>query len=271
MTTQRVLWTACPHGKAANGKLRVSVHVGPQLFPTNNAVSTLTEFPDWKRWPATKVNFKVKIGTDTYDAEIASAAPSLSLWEALLPPSTPVEPYEYSSPTSSPLYSYPAAFVRHFFQSAYAALANTAPVGDWPSFQLLTSDVSLGVLPLDGRELHDRIEAVKAMFPKRGGPIPPGTGPDPATDLTQAYLFLQPLTTPAKGQTYDNTPPLARPAVRLPPSRLAPGPAPRPAPPLRARLRARARPPERAVRQRRGIGDPDLETEARRRAARRPT
>lgn len=211
MTTQRVLWTACPHGKAANGKLRVSVHVGPQLFPTNNAVSTLTEFPDWKRWPATKVNFKVKIGTDTYDAEIASAAPSLSLWEALLPPSTPVEPYEYSSPTSSPLYSYPAAFVRHFFQSAYAALANTAPVGDWPSFQLLTSDVSLGVLPLDGRELYDRIEAVKAMFPKRGGPIPPGTGPDPATDLTQAYLFLRPLTTPAKGQTYDNTPPLGVP------------------------------------------------------------
>ena len=112
--------------------------------------------------------------------------------------------------------------MRHFFQSTYAALANTAPVGGWPSFQLLTSDVSFGALPLDSRELYDRIEAVKAMFPKGGGPIPPGKGPDPASDLTQAYLFLQPLTTPAKGQSYDNTPPPARPAVRLPPGRLAP-------------------------------------------------
>ena len=45
------------------------------------------------------------------------------------------------------------------------------------------------------------------MFPKGGGPIPPGKGPDPALDLTQAYMFLQPLTTPAKGQTYADTPP----------------------------------------------------------------
>jgi len=46
------------------------------------------------------------------------------------------------------------------------------------------------------------------MFPKGGGPIPPGKGPDPASDLTQAYLFLQPLTTPAKGQSYSTTPPV---------------------------------------------------------------
>ena len=135
----------------------------------------------------------------------------MSLWQALFPQSTPVDPYEYKSPTSSPLYSYPAGFVRHFFQSTYAALANTAPVGNWPGFQLLTSEDSFGALPLDSRELYDRIETVKAMFPKGGGPIPPGKGPDPASDLTQAYLFLQPLTTPAKGQTYGTTPPPAVP------------------------------------------------------------
>ena len=75
MTKQRVLWTACPHGKAADGKLRVSVHVGPQLFPTGNEVSTLAEFPDWKDWPATKVTFKVKIGSYTYDAEHRERGP----------------------------------------------------------------------------------------------------------------------------------------------------------------------------------------------------
>jgi hypothetical protein len=211
MTKQRVLWTACPHGKAKDGKLRVSVHVAPQLFPTGNAVSSLAEFSDWQYWPPTNVRFKVKIGPRTFDADIVSAPPSPSLWHVLFPSSTTVDPYEYSSPTSSPLYSYPAGFVRHFFQSTYAALANTAPVGNWPGFQLLTSEDGFGALPLDSRELYDRIETVKAMFPKGGGPIPPGKGPDPASDLTQAYLFLQPLTTPVKGQSYSTTPPPAVP------------------------------------------------------------
>jgi len=207
VTRQRVLWTACPHGEATGGQLRVSVHVGPQLFPTGNKVSTLAEFRDWEHWPATKVGFKVKIGAHAYDAAIVSAAPSLTLWEALFASSTPVDPYEYSSPTASPLYSYPAGFVGQFFQKTYAALANTEPVGGWPPFQLLTSEIGLGVLPLDDRELYDEIEAVKAKFPKAGGPIPPGTGPQPASDLTQAYLFVQPLTKPGKHQRYKDTPP----------------------------------------------------------------
>jgi hypothetical protein len=211
MTKQRVLWTACPHGKAADGKLRVSVHVAPQLFPTNNTQSTLSEFHDWQMWPTTNVSFKVNIGPHSYDADIVSAAPSLSLWEALFPSSTPVEPYEYLSPTGSELYSYPAGFVRHFFQSTYTALMDTAPLGGWPSFEQLTSDGGLGVLPLNGRLLSDEIDNVKSMFPKGGGPIPLAVGPDPRTDLVQAYLFLQPLTTPVEGQTYNDTPPPAVP------------------------------------------------------------
>ena len=142
-----MLWTACPHGEATGGKLRISVHVGPQLFPSNNAVSKLAEFHDWRYWPATKVSFKVRIGAHAYDAEIVSAPPSLRLWQALFAPSTPVDPYEYSSPTSSPLYSYPVGFVGQFFQKTYSALANTEPVGGWPTFRLLTNETGLGVLP----------------------------------------------------------------------------------------------------------------------------
>ena len=207
MTTQRVLWTACPHGRTTDGKLRVSVAVSPQLTTSGDVPGTLAQFPDWEDWPSTNVSFKVKIGPQSYDAAIVDATPSSSLWEALFPPTTPVNPYQYSSPTSSPLYSYPAAFVRHFFQKTYAALVGTEPVGGWPSFQLLTSDLGFGALPLSSRALYDEIEAVKSLFPAGGGPIPPGKGPDPATDLTQNYLFLQPLTTPPSGATYDTTPP----------------------------------------------------------------
>ena len=212
MTKQRVLWTALPHGKAADGKLRVSVHVAPQLFPTGNKVSTLAKFPDWKDWPETPISFKVRIGGGTHSAQIVSAAPSLSLWKALFPPSTPVDPYEYTSPTASPLYSYPAGYVRHFFQSTYTALTSAKPVGGWPSVQqLLGNDVAAGgafsALPPNSRALLDEIESVKAMFPKGGGPISPGKGPNPRTDLVQAYMFLQPLTVPGPKQTYSDTPP----------------------------------------------------------------
>jgi len=96
-----------PAREGENGKLRVSVHVAPQLFPTGNAVSTLAEFSDWQYWPATNVSFKVKIGPRTFDADIVSAPPSPSLWHVLFPSSTTVDPYEYQSPTSSPALQLP--------------------------------------------------------------------------------------------------------------------------------------------------------------------
>jgi len=40
MTRQRVLLDGLPHGKAKDGKLRVSVHVALSCFRTGNAVST---------------------------------------------------------------------------------------------------------------------------------------------------------------------------------------------------------------------------------------
>jgi len=184
------------------------VHVAPQLFPTGNKVSTLAEFPDWRQWPVTKVAFRVRIGSVSYPADIVSEVPSVPLWHSLFPLKTKVEPYEYSSPVGSPFHSYPAGFVRHFFQSAYTALVGTAPTGNFPSLQKLTGESSLGVLPLEGRALTDEIDEVKAKFPKEGGPIPPGAAPASASDLIQAYLFLQPLSKPAAHQTYaDTTPP----------------------------------------------------------------
>jgi hypothetical protein len=248
MTRQRVLWTACPHGKAKDGKLRVSVHVAPQLFPTGNAVSTLAEFSDWQYWPATNVSFKVKIGPRTFDADIVSAPPSSSLWHVLFPSSTTVDPYEYQSPTSSPLFSYPAGFVRHFFQSTYAALANTAPVGNWPG---LPASDERGQFrrpaPRQPRALRPGREC-EGDVPERGRPDPagegtgPGVGPHPGVPVPPAAHHA------GEGSELLHHAACSGPAVRLPPSSLTPGAPPCPAAPFRARLRARARAPERALR-----------------------
>ncbi len=205
-----MLWTACPHGKATDGKLRVSVHVGPQLFPTNNAVSKLAEFPDWQYWPATKVSFKVKIGAHAYDAEIVSAPTSLSLWQALFA-FDHGRPLRVLEPDLLPALQLPGRVRRPILPENLRGIGEHGARRGLASFRLLTSEAGLGVLPHDSRELYDGIETVKAKFPKGGGPIPPGKGPEPSSDLTQAYLFLQPLTTPVKGQSYSTTPPPAVP------------------------------------------------------------
>jgi hypothetical protein len=196
MTTQRVIWTACPNGTASNGNLLVSVAIGPQLMPTGSG-ATLAEFPDWEDWPATEITWKATIGTDVVPATVVSAAPSSSLYKALFLPTTPVAAYEYQSPTASALYTYPAATVRQFFAGLYTGLAKALPKGGgWPGWQEIISDDSFGVLPLNGREMQAAVDEVLSAFPTGGGPIPPSTAEGAKAGITQAYLFLQPRTEP---------------------------------------------------------------------------
>lgn len=196
MTTQRVIWTACPNGTAPNGNLRISVAIGPQLMPTG-AGATLADFPDWEDWPATEITWKATIGTDVVDATVVSAAPSSPLYTALFLPTTPVAPYEYQSPTASALYTYPAATVRQFFAGLYTGLANSLPKGGgWHGWQDIVSDDSFGVLPLNGREMQDAIDQVLSAFPAGGGPIPSTSLSGAKAGVTQVYMFLQPRTEP---------------------------------------------------------------------------
>ncbi len=170
MTTQRVIWTACPNGTATNGSLLVSVAIGPQLMPTGSG-ATLAEFPDWEDWPATEITWKATIGSDVVPATVVSAAPSSVLYKALFLPTTPVSSYEYQSPTASALYTYPAATLRQFFAGLYTGLAKALPKGGgWPGWQEIISDDSFGVLPLNGREMEAAIDEVLSAFPKGGGP-----------------------------------------------------------------------------------------------------
>src|SRR5271168_2671764 len=96
-TTQRVIWTACPNGVTAAGRLRVSVAVGPQLSPaaTGGATPELGQFPDWLDWPATHISWQATIGGAVVDATVVSAAPSAPLYRALFTTTIPVNPYLY--------------------------------------------------------------------------------------------------------------------------------------------------------------------------------
>ncbi len=196
MTTQRVIWTACPNGTAASGKLLISVAIGPQLMPTGTG-ATLADFPDWEDWPATEITWKATIGTAVVDATVVSAAPSSPLYKALFLPTTPVAPYQYQSPTANALYTYPASAVRQFFAGLYTGLAKALPEGGgWHSWQQIVSDDSFGLLPVNGREMQDAIDEVLSAFPRTGGPVASTELSGPRAGVTQAYLFLQPRTEP---------------------------------------------------------------------------
>jgi hypothetical protein len=165
-------------------------------MPTGSG-ATLADFPDWEDWPATQITWKATIGTDVVDATVVSAAPSSPLYRALFLPTTPVDPYQYQSPTASALYTYPASTVRQFFAGLYTGLAKALPEGGgWPGWQEIVSDNSFGVLPLNGREMQDAIDQVLSAFPRGGGPIASSALTGPRAGLTQAYLFLQPRTEP---------------------------------------------------------------------------
>jgi len=199
MASQLVLWTAIPNGIAPDGNLRVSVHVAPRLTPSNSPGS-LAEFPDWVNWPGTAISWQVKIGGTNYPATVVSTSSS-PLWQLLFPASTFVRPSDYQSLTGHKLYSYPTSFVRSFFFGAYSALA-VSNATDWPSASSLLNNTPFSHLPInDDRELA-LIDEVLAMFPAGGGPIPAAASPQPATDLVQTKLFLQPLSIPPAGSTY---------------------------------------------------------------------
>ena len=151
MTTQRVLWTACPHGAATR---RQAPGLGGRrhrsCYHERRCPGTLAQFPDWEDWPSTNVSFKVKIGPQSYDADIVErgafllalggAVPAVDARQPLpvlesRPPrrSTATRPLSYATSSRAPT----------------RRSSNTEPVGGWPSFQLLTSDDGFGALPLE--------------------------------------------------------------------------------------------------------------------------
>jgi hypothetical protein len=194
MTTQRVIWTACPNGTSSDGRARISVAVGPQLSPSaSNA--TLAEFPDWADWPATKIAWTVTIGGKEAAATVVSAAPSSSLYQSLFLATTPVDSYQYQSPTGNRIYSYPAGRLRAFFSGLYTNLATTLPEGDgWHNWQQIVSEEGFGQLPLNSRAMLDATDELEGSFPSGGGPLPATAPASPTSDAAQLYMFMQPRT-----------------------------------------------------------------------------
>ncbi len=198
MSTQRLIWTACPNGVAKDGKLRISVAIGPQLF-ASKAPGTLAQFPDFEDWPATKITWKARIGSHVVTAKVVSAAPSQALYKALFHATTPVDTYEYASPSANSMVSYPASFMHNFHLGTYQGLAHNIPEdGGLHSVTHLLHDSPLSQLPQNSRELNDIMQGVLDTLPEGGGPIPVDHTQNVPTAVGLATVFLTPPPPPAE-------------------------------------------------------------------------
>lgn len=194
--TQRIIWTACPNGVAANGKLRISVAVGPQL----SGGTELNVFPDLLDWPATSISWQAAIESNVVPATVVSARPSSSLYQALFHPAIPVNPYQYLKRRGVSVYTHPASYLQGLFQGIYSRLAATLPKdGSVHTVGTLAGETNFGMFPTDGRVFYDLLQQVENSFPDTGGPIPTEQTHTPYFAAALAHLFLRPLAPAANG------------------------------------------------------------------------
>jgi hypothetical protein len=194
--SQRIIWTACPNGVAGNGKLRISVAVGPQL----SGGTELKAFPDLLDWPATHISWQANIAGLTPPVTVVSAKPSSALYQALFHTTTPVIPYVYVSRQPLNVVTPPASYLQGLFRGLYTNLAIALPKdGSVHDAELLSSDSFFGVFPKTSSLLNRLLTDVKEMFPRDGGPISADLTHNPEWASALNYLFLQPLATGKNG------------------------------------------------------------------------
>src|SRR5262245_53347134 len=144
--TQQIIWTACPNGVAAGGRLRVSVAVGPQLFTGTASPSELKAFPDFLDWPATVITWQATIGGHVVPATVVSAKPSAPLYQLLFHPTIPVNPHAFQNNAGRKVVTSPASYLQGLFRVMYARLAATLPKGNGVhDADQLANDVYFGV------------------------------------------------------------------------------------------------------------------------------
>ena len=126
---QRIQWIAAPRLAMRDGSLDVllSVVVAPRLRTDEEPV--LATFPDVAAWPSTLlgIQFSVEAGGEELPAERVSQEPDGELWNALLPPDTPVRPFTFDDYADRPFVTYGVREVLRTLRRTYTRVAAAAP------------------------------------------------------------------------------------------------------------------------------------------------
>ena len=203
--SQRITWTLLPNGVKDSATLRASIYISPRLSIAAGDVPggqpDLSHFSDWLAWPQrlAGASFKVLTGGSVVEAKRVSADPDKTIWSAIFPPSTPVQPYDFAGSDFSgkTVLSYPVATIYKNVRAIYGRLGAA-------SSELPTGE-DLGFLAVQTREYVDLIDTLlrlggnpfDGIRPRPFNPTiaqpPPINRGDLFTALNLLTLFHRPL------------------------------------------------------------------------------
>ena len=132
----QLIWTALPNGFAADGSLRLSVHLSPQLdFADGRPEGRLSEFDAFADWPGhlDRVGLTFTVLADGASSPVPARRvfePGLdsALWREIFPLSTVVRPRTMAPGTGpGPVSSYSTATVASRVMSGYRSLGRKHP------------------------------------------------------------------------------------------------------------------------------------------------
>lgn len=176
MAKQKIVWTALPYGRVAEGplagRLRVSIVVSPRLTPETADEQKLgaAGFADFHDWPTTlsSAELHLRVGGAKVPLEIISKTEP-DLWTQFFPKKTPVEGFVFKDMSKVNLRSYPVRNVLGFLRKHYGNLA-TQSAGTHPT--LLPWDQAHGALKGMLTDLGTRTQkinfghtSIEAMLP----------------------------------------------------------------------------------------------------------
>lgn len=129
-TTQEIIWTALPYGRAEDGRLRLTAFVSPRLG-TDESPPQLGHFPNFVTWAASVNDMTFTVKAKAQPGEIAttrvSPAADADLWGRLFKATTSLRPFTFRDHSQRNIRSFPLDAVMTYLAGLYKATAQLSP------------------------------------------------------------------------------------------------------------------------------------------------
>lgn len=205
MAVAAVTFTVLPWGRS-DSRLWAGILVSPRL-PVDNPSATLADFPDFVSWPQADfrlTGLQTSAGDFLPTVSAVPESPDRELWAQLLPPQTPVAPFEIEELTP-PFLTYAAGPIADFLRTQWRTFAR-GPAR--PTVDDLLDNTAFGTLAPPWAPGDEQPESLHRRARRRPGPgeAEPGSI---ARSILHLLRFHIPYITPGRnGEVPDLKPPI---------------------------------------------------------------
>jgi hypothetical protein len=175
MASQTLMFVVLPNGRAAGGRLRLSLLFTPRL----DGGATLASFPDILAWTTLAhdhgLAFTIACGSKTATAKASASPLRADLWNAIFAASTFVEAYKIPAFDRDLIVSYPLRQVHDFLQRLYQVVGASGVDPEEEFFRELSfRDDNRGASTIDTQMSEMRVELWNEQHGSMNAPRPLG-------------------------------------------------------------------------------------------------